>query len=432
MERKEEVSMLKIRSFLCQTKDRLMNVIKKMFRRHSKHMAATAYALSAVVLVFYFGDFADYLASASRISVDASSYAVSVVKLEETKSSDSFISDNQEYALISPDKHLTHNQTETVDDPSVELLQATKLNIYPLGQTSISQVTKAEEEAWVASAILTTKEGLKLSVDENVRMLDLTTYDDNQTTAESKKAKEEGLRSPSVETASLSNELGLASKALLSSDQEQVVQTAQTTSQEASQKKAQEKIQSEGKEQKQDITKENQKNKEQDKEKKQDVEVEGKTAETISTAEISVPKNLSLTINPDMKKKLSKEELDVLYRIVEAEATGEDIYGKILVANVVINRVNDEEFPDTISEVVFQKVGQAYQFAPTKDGRYWKVTVSKSTKEAVKRALAGEDYSEGALYFFARKLTTEKKASWFDNSLRKVVKYGCHEFYANK
>ena len=113
----------------------------------------------------------------------------------------------------------------------------------------------------------------------------------------------------------------------------------------------------------------------------------------------------------------------------EAEATGEDIYGKILVANVVLNRVISEEFPNTVKEVVFQKIGSAYQFSPTKDGRYWSVTISKSTKQAVKKALNGEDYSKGALYFFARKLTTSKKANWFDTSLQQVVKYGCHEFY---
>lgn len=138
---------------------------------------------------------------------------------------------------------------------------------------------------------------------------------------------------------------------------------------------------------------------------------------------------LVLTNNTAMKKKLSTDELEVLQRIVEAEATGEDIYGKILVANVVINRVNDEQFPDSISEVVFQKNGGTYQFSPTRDGRYWSVSISKSTIEAVSRALSGEDYSQGALYFFARKLTSQSKAQWFDESLHRLFRYGCHEFY---
>ena len=52
---------------------------------------------------------------------------------------------------------------------------------------------------------------------------------------------------------------------------------------------------------------------------------------------------------------------------MEAEATGEDIIGKILVANVIFNRMESEEFPDTVKEVVFQKVGDKYQFSPIAD-----------------------------------------------------------------
>lgn len=136
--------------------------------------------------------------------------------------------------------------------------------------------------------------------------------------------------------------------------------------------------------------------------------------------------------NKSMMIELSHEEVDVLQRIVEAEATGEDIYGKILVANVVLNRVLSNDFPDTVKEVVFQKSGGSYQFSPTKDGRYWSVSVTDSTVEAVERALSGEDYSQGALYFFARELTSNRKAEWFDNALNRLFQYGCHEFYKEK
>ena len=151
-----------------------------------------------------------------------------------------------------------------------------------------------------------------------------------------------------------------------------------------------------------------------------------------STKATSKSDPLVKSYNKKMVKTLSKDELDILYRIVEAEATGEDIYGKILVANVILNRVNSKKFPNTVEKVVFQKNGNTYQFSPTKDGRFWSVKVTDETIEAVSRALEGEDYSNGALYFFARRLTSQKKASWFDNSLRKVVKYGCHEFYKDK
>lgn len=144
------------------------------------------------------------------------------------------------------------------------------------------------------------------------------------------------------------------------------------------------------------------------------------------------PQGIEAVHNPRMKVSLSDDDKEILYRIVEAEATGEDIYGKILVANVILNRVNAKRFPNNISDVVFQKNGSCVQFAPIKDGRYYSVKITQSSKEAVERALSGEDYSNGALFFFARALTTEKKAEWFDTSLQKVLQYGCHEFYKYK
>lgn len=147
-----------------------------------------------------------------------------------------------------------------------------------------------------------------------------------------------------------------------------------------------------------------------------------------------IPAGLSVKYNAGYAAlKLPAEQLRVLETIVEAEAGDEDVYGKILVANVVLNRVIGEEFPDTVKEVVFQSNGKTYQFSPVrKGGRYYTVKVSEHTRTAVARALAGEDYSDGALYFFARRYTSAKKANWFDTSLRKIVEYGCHEFFGNK
>lgn len=126
---------------------------------------------------------------------------------------------------------------------------------------------------------------------------------------------------------------------------------------------------------------------------------------------------------------ITDEEIKMLERIVEAEATGEDIIGKILIANVVFNRMADEEFPDNVKDVIFQKEGGAYQFSPIADKRYWKVEITDETREAVQRALKGEDYSEGALYFMARRMARKKSIRWFDNNLQWLFKHGDHEFY---
>lgn len=126
---------------------------------------------------------------------------------------------------------------------------------------------------------------------------------------------------------------------------------------------------------------------------------------------------------------LGANQKEVLLRIVEAEATGEDIKGKMLVANVILNRVKSSQFPDTVKEVVFQKNGRTTQFSPIADGRYWSVSISKSTREAVERVLNGEDESQGALYFSARSKAKKSNMNWFDNNLTWLFKYGGHEFY---
>ena len=124
------------------------------------------------------------------------------------------------------------------------------------------------------------------------------------------------------------------------------------------------------------------------------------------------------------------EEREILCRIVEAEAGGEGLGGKMLVAGVVLNRVENEKFPDTIKEVVFQRDHGICQFSPVRDGRYQKVKISEETEEAVDRALMGEDYSRGALYFVSRKSADPEKMKWFDRHLRLLYVYGGHEFFS--
>ena len=123
---------------------------------------------------------------------------------------------------------------------------------------------------------------------------------------------------------------------------------------------------------------------------------------------------------------LTIKEYNVLLRIVEAEAGGEGIIGKMLVANVIMNRVNNSRFPDTVTEVVYQKNhnGRA-QFSPTVDGRMESVKVTLETEIAVLRALCGEDSSNGALYFRSKRINN----AWHDRALERVLVHGNHIFY---
>ena len=132
---------------------------------------------------------------------------------------------------------------------------------------------------------------------------------------------------------------------------------------------------------------------------------------------------------PQYVIRVSEQDIDTLMRIVEAEAGGEDRKGKLLVANVIINRVKAEEFPDTVTEVVYQKVKNVTQFSPVSDGKIRTVKVSEETREVVYSALLGEDVSDGALYFVARKIADAEKVCWFDENLTFLFSYGGHDFF---
>ncbi len=121
-------------------------------------------------------------------------------------------------------------------------------------------------------------------------------------------------------------------------------------------------------------------------------------------------------------------EYDILLHIVAAEAGGCDMEGQILVANVILNRVGNERFPDSIEAVVFQK----NQFSPVLAGTLWSAQVTDSVREAVNRALAGEDHSQGALFFSARARLGDESMAWFDTNLRWLFEHDGHEFYTFK
>ena len=121
----------------------------------------------------------------------------------------------------------------------------------------------------------------------------------------------------------------------------------------------------------------------------------------------------------------SESDYNVLLRIVQAEAGNCDIEGRVMVANVILNRVENDSFPNTITKVVYQK----HQFSPVSNGSIKRCRVTAETVEAVGRALSGEDLTDGALYFMNRHASSKKNASWFDRHLEFLFKHGNHEFF---
>ncbi|MCI8613764.1 cell wall hydrolase [Parablautia intestinalis] len=133
----------------------------------------------------------------------------------------------------------------------------------------------------------------------------------------------------------------------------------------------------------------------------------------------------------EYKYDLQDADYEALLKIVQAEAGNEDLEGKMLVAGVVMNRVSSAAFPDSVTEVVMQKEKGVYQFSPVGNGTYQNTRASEETIEAVERVLKGEDITQGALYFAARKSADPEKMRWFDRSLTRLFAHGNHEFFTN-
>lgn len=88
------------------------------------------------------------------------------------------------------------------------------------------------------------------------------------------------------------------------------------------------------------------------------------------------------------------ETIDLLERCVEAEAGNQDIFGKRMVASVILNRAGHPDFPDTIREVI----SQPGQFCVYRNGAIDTVTPSEETKKAVFMEIQSPVLT-GLLYF---------------------------------
>lgn len=116
------------------------------------------------------------------------------------------------------------------------------------------------------------------------------------------------------------------------------------------------------------------------------------------------------------------EDSYLLAKIAMAEAEGESIQGKTLVILVVLNRVHNADFPNTIQDVIFEE----NQFTPVINGRFDKVEPDADCWEAVQVVMEAQyDYSDGALYFES----CDDADNWHSRNLDFLYQCGNHKFY---
>ena len=130
--------------------------------------------------------------------------------------------------------------------------------------------------------------------------------------------------------------------------------------------------------------------------------------------------------------KMTDKDKENLYRLVQSEVGYMDEKSKLFVASVVLNRVKNKNFPNTVTGVVMAHNPRTgvYQFSPVKPGgRFWKCQATKETKKAVDKVLKNGDYAKGAIAFVAKRYTTARAAAWFDNTLHHLFHHNGQDYY---
>lgn len=119
------------------------------------------------------------------------------------------------------------------------------------------------------------------------------------------------------------------------------------------------------------------------------------------------------------------DEVYWLSRIISAEAQGEPMPGKILVGNVVLNRMFSDEFPNTIYDVIFDRK-YGVQFTPIVNGMIYREPTEESVI-AAKICLDAYYISRDALYFLNPSIATN---FWIPANRPYITSVGCHDFYS--
>ncbi|HEY8463553.1 MAG TPA: cell wall hydrolase [Bacillota bacterium] len=110
-------------------------------------------------------------------------------------------------------------------------------------------------------------------------------------------------------------------------------------------------------------------------------------------------------------------ELDLLARVIHAEAGAEPYVGKVAVGGVILNRVQNRKFPKTVAGVIYQP----HAFESVSNG-FINRPANASSRKAARDALAGWDPSGGALYFF-NPAKTNSRWIWARRIINRIGKH---------
>ena len=130
-------------------------------------------------------------------------------------------------------------------------------------------------------------------------------------------------------------------------------------------------------------------------------------------------KYLGLEGSSSSTGKYSKSDIELLAKLIAAEARGESYVGQVAVGAVVLNRVAHASFPDSIAGVIYQKGA----FSCINDSN-WAVAATETSRKAAQDCINCWDPSGGAVYYFNPRKTKDA----FMHSRPVITVIGNHNF----
>lgn len=115
----------------------------------------------------------------------------------------------------------------------------------------------------------------------------------------------------------------------------------------------------------------------------------------------------------------TEQNINLLARIISAEARGEPYVGQVAVGAVILNRIEHPSFPDTLSGVIYQNGA----FTAVVDGQF-NEPVADSAYNAARDALNGWDPTGGCIYYY----NPAKTSNAYMHSKPTVTVIGSHRF----
>lgn len=127
----------------------------------------------------------------------------------------------------------------------------------------------------------------------------------------------------------------------------------------------------------------------------------------------------------DRKISITDQDVYLMAQVVCAESRAEPYEGKVAVASVILNRLQSNQFPKSVEDVIMQKNA----FSCIRNGEIT-IIPDPASYNAVLDALKGKDPTGKALFFYNPKIAT---SSWMKNVDKKNIKsIGNHVFFAVK